>query len=105
MSLSPVPTSQEDEQDIQLEFEGLPVQGLRLFVGSLGTFVCRDDEGQALELHEGDTVAIQVEVQVKGVYTGAGYKGRIQVKPRNRIHMTQVLDGTQEVVGVTRRPV
>ena len=94
----------EQEEERQLEmFEGLVVQQFRLDPGSVGQFPCLDEEGQPLKLQEGDVVVVQVEMLVTRVAFEAGYKGGIQHKARKRIHGGNVIDGSQQVVGVQRR--
>jgi hypothetical protein len=96
--------NEEPEEEAQLEmFEGLIVQQYRLDPGSIGSFPSLDEEGQQLKLQEGDIVAIQVEMLITKVSFEAGYKGGIQHKARKRIHGGNVIDGSQQVVGVSRR--
>ena len=103
MPVAAVP-SEEPQEDTQLElFEGLVVQQFRLAPGSIGEFPASDEDGDPLKLQEGDVVAIQVEMLVTSVTFAAGYKGGIQHKARKRIHSGTVIDGSQQVVGVSRR--
>jgi hypothetical protein len=102
MSIQAVPNEEEELEQLEM-FEGLVVQQYRLDPGSIGKFACLDEEGQALKLQEGDVVVIQVEMLVTSVTFEAGYKGGIQHKARKRIHGGSVIDGSQTVVGVSRR--
>ena len=98
-----VPNEEDLEPQLTWQFEGLTVQQSRIEPSSLGEFPCIGEDGQALELHEGDSIAITVEAIVTSVEVGAGYKGGIQHKARKRIHHVKVLDGTQAIVGMRRR--
>jgi hypothetical protein len=94
----------EDDSAAQLDlFEGKVVQRYRIAPGSIPEFASVDENGAALKLEEGDIVVCQVEVFVTGVQIGAGYKGGVQTKTRDRIHVGKVIEGSQQVVAMVRK--
>jgi hypothetical protein len=94
----------EPEDGGQLDlFEGRVVQRYRIAPGSIPEFTSVDENGAALKLEEGDICVVQVEVFIHRVSIGAGYKGGVQTKARDRIHEGKVIEGSQQVVAVVRR--
>ena len=92
----------EPESDGQLDlFEGKVVQRYRLNIGTVPEFACIQD-GQPVKLEEGQVVVVQCEAIVTKIAIGAGYKGAIPTKSRDRVHHANVLDGSQVIVHIVR---
>jgi hypothetical protein len=92
----------EEEEDVQLTFEGLPVA--RTKVKLPGTKpIDAVFQGEALELRDGDKVTVQVTAVVEYASIGAKYDNRGMAKePRRRVHPVKPLPGAR-IIGVERK--